>query len=373
MFIKHENSDSLLHFRAFNFYNNRMEKSIQEYLSSISEENLYDPMTGVYNKDVFLSVCSLLIKQEIPFALYIIDFDNFKKVNDTYGHQVGDKALTNCANVIKYSVGDKGLVCRYGGDEFAVVAPRITERTDAWQIARDFSQEMRNRPQDYLVNAFPNGRITFTTGSARYPLDATSLNDLFHLADKALYRGKFKGKNCFIIYDPKLHKNIDISAHSNKMNQISMIKFTFNMFAIHDDTMKALSNVVNFTGNYFQDAFITYFDSDGDHLLFENENNDKQFHYESIDPNIYNMTSFQTHMTLYYNDLLGDPKNNHLLDLMRVASIRTMMIYRCTDKKGNNAFLCVYANRDKIWSEEEDCCYESIAQLLSLLNKKNLK
>lgn len=182
-----------------------MEKSIQEYLSSISEENLYDPMTGVYNKDVFLSVCSLLIKQEIPFALYIIDFDNFKKVNDTYGHQVGDKALTNCANVIKYSVGDKGLVCRYGGDEFAVVAPRITERTDAWQIARDFSQEMRNRPQDYLVNAFPNGRITFTTGSARYPLDATSLNDLFHLADKALYRGKFKGKNSGFLPDAVWH------------------------------------------------------------------------------------------------------------------------------------------------------------------------
>ncbi len=190
-----------------------MEKSIQEYLNSLPQESLYDPMTLVYTKDVLLSICSLLIKKKIPYALFIIDFDNFKKVNDTYGHQIGDKALIECADLIKRNIADKGLVCRYGGDEFAVVAPYINSKQEAWEMARNYTQDMRNHPKDYLKDAFPNGCITFTTGCARYPENATSLNELIQLADKALYRGKFKGKNCYIIYDPALHKNIDTNLY----------------------------------------------------------------------------------------------------------------------------------------------------------------
>ena len=190
MFIKHENSDSLLHFRAFNFYNNRMEKSIQEYLSSISEENLYDPMTGVYNKDVFLSVCSLLIKQEIPFALYIIDFDNFKKVNDTYGHDAGDKVLKAISKVFREEMGDKYMAARWGGEEFLLLFPDTNGDAAFIKLC-----EIRRKIKDVVVTKGEEEiRVTMTFGLAEYDYSG-SYEGMLTNADQKLYRGKEDGRD----------------------------------------------------------------------------------------------------------------------------------------------------------------------------------
>ena len=82
-----------------------------------------DELTKVFKRDVIVSYVEKLISENIPFDISILDVDNFKYVNDGYGHLVGDKALIEIAKRIEELLGDQGVVGRYGGDEFIMVAP----------------------------------------------------------------------------------------------------------------------------------------------------------------------------------------------------------------------------------------------------------
>lgn len=175
-----------------------MNNILTKILETIPSESIFDTMTETYAKDILFLYGNELIKNKIPFALYFVDFDNFKKVNDGVGHVKGDEALHDCAKVLKESVGESGYIFRYGGDEFAIVCENVTTRDEEWAIPRAFSQAIRKNTFDYLADVFSEGRVTVTTGACRYPFDAEEFDELVKLADKALYRGKNKGKNCLL-------------------------------------------------------------------------------------------------------------------------------------------------------------------------------
>lgn len=158
-----------------------------------------DPLTGLYNRGFLneslpreLDIAN--IKGE-PTALLMIDVDNFKPINDVFGHQEGDRILIFLAKVIAKSLREMDLACRYGGEEFALILPR-TDINAAVQLAQRLKDKlalMSDSHQPALAR-----KITLTIGVAVAPEQARTAEGLVLIADKRLYIGKAKGRNCIV-------------------------------------------------------------------------------------------------------------------------------------------------------------------------------
>ncbi|MBR1470428.1 MAG: GGDEF domain-containing protein [Lachnospiraceae bacterium] len=171
--------------------------------------NVLDSLTGLVLRPYIIEFVQSLVKDGVPFTFAIMDLDNFKFINDTYGHKVGDGVLMGVAHdLIDYLEGF-GIAGRFGGDEFLFVNLRDITYDDVklcYQgIYENFTVLRKNVK---LENCSPF--ITGTVGSATYPTDAQDYDSLFALIDKTLYRGKTKGRNCYIIYVESKHKDIQI-------------------------------------------------------------------------------------------------------------------------------------------------------------------
>ncbi|QUH24690.1 GGDEF domain-containing protein [Serpentinicella alkaliphila] len=175
-------------------YNQKMEKQLsnmQLKQESIIVSNQYDTMTTAYNKKAILEVLnSLLSLVKKPMSVLMIDIDNFKQINDTYGHIVGDNCIKNVVDIMQNSVRKADYIGRYGGDEFLVVLPN-TSSDEAKSIAEKLRTKIIQQ-SDY--------NITISVGIACYPEDGNKTTELIEKADKGLYASKRKGKNsvCYI-------------------------------------------------------------------------------------------------------------------------------------------------------------------------------
>ncbi|MBQ0050729.1 MAG: GGDEF domain-containing protein [Treponema sp.] len=193
-----------------------------------------DSLTGLFDRTEIESHVVSLIKKNVPFVFAVIDIDNFKNVNDGYGHTVGDQVIKVIAKKLKSGVGDRGMVGRFGGDEFIVVAENITEYDDSWKFCRSIFDHING----VEIENYPGLFITVTLGLSRFPCDASTYDEIFETADKALYRGKIKGRSCFIIYLAEKHK--DIKLLSSKDTSI-------NSMQRHADIFSSLNNAKTFS------------------------------------------------------------------------------------------------------------------------------
>jgi diguanylate cyclase (GGDEF)-like protein len=126
----------------------------------------------------------------------MVDVDNFKTINDRYGHGIGDQVLQQVAEALKASVRGVDLVCRYGGEEFCILLPH-TDAQDAFEAAERFRQAIACRP----LTGIP---VTASFGTSSIYLGARELHDLLDQADKALYAAKREGRNRVVLWDPSL-------------------------------------------------------------------------------------------------------------------------------------------------------------------------
>lgn len=172
-------------------------------------EFMLDPLTGLVSRAHMLGFVEALIGEGVPFTFGMLDLDNFKFINDTYGHHVGDGVLADVAKDLAEYLDGFGVAGRFGGDEFLFVDLR--DRSYAEKKA--FLNDMYVGPGVVRKNvALPDCSpfITGTVGCATFPDDAADYDTLFSLIDKTLYRGKVKGRNCYIIYVEEKHKDIQI-------------------------------------------------------------------------------------------------------------------------------------------------------------------
>lgn len=160
------------------------EQRLRNVISSVA---VTDSLTGLPNRRRFHEAYPVSIEDAIsnntPLALMLIDFDNFKQINDLEGHPAGDDKLRDVAQSLQSVVRQEDLVARYGGDEFIVVAPHST-RSDARMLA------------ERLRNAAQAGGASVSIGVAVFPEDAQDRDALIEAADAALYRAKAAGRNC---------------------------------------------------------------------------------------------------------------------------------------------------------------------------------
>ena len=180
--------------------------------------SLFDKLTRIFLREGI----ETLIRNELasvsprPFTIIIIDVDNFKTINDMYGHLFGDHILKAIASMLKEFSLDCN-VGRIGGDEFLIQDFTSQEYEALWTKLHALLERIRKF--DY-VSTYKNADIskvkledfhaTVTAGVVCFPKDGETYDSLFLKADKALYRGKRKGRNCYIIYDDEKHKNISV-------------------------------------------------------------------------------------------------------------------------------------------------------------------
>ncbi len=178
-----------------------------EALKTVRLEALHDSLTGLLSRPAILALIRDLIRLKTPFRLGILDLDNFKNINDHYGHHSGDRVLSQLGADLREYVGDAGLVGRFGGDEFLIVTLRDIDYSEAHRFYKELFDGERVLRRTLRFEG-ESHFITATVGSAAFPADADSYEAVFALADKTLYRGKTKGRNCFILYVPSKHESL---------------------------------------------------------------------------------------------------------------------------------------------------------------------
>ncbi len=184
--------------------NKLLNKFLEEYALEIRRNAMKDALTGLYNRSYAENRITRLLKTGHSGALFMIDLDNFKCINDTYGHIAGDRALKRFADSLKKCADRRDIVCRIGGDEFVVFY------TD--QIDRD---ELKKKAQEMLelltevLREMGYGQITSVSiGVALHPCDGTGYEALYSNADKALYYVKKNGKNDYSFYSEEQQESL---------------------------------------------------------------------------------------------------------------------------------------------------------------------
>ncbi len=172
-------------------------KAIYKYTKDLEYYATRDPLTDLYNQRMFWELLGYEVgragRHLQEFGVMVLDLDNFKTVNDRYGHSFGDAFLQAFARLLHQAVRQGDMIVRYGGDEFAVILPDAGE-SQAYQVAQRVAE---------LLEAFhldtPDGtRIKATTsiGIAIFPEHGDNPRDLFLVADNMMYKAKRTGKNC---------------------------------------------------------------------------------------------------------------------------------------------------------------------------------
>lgn len=170
-------------------------KAIHKYTQDMEYYATRDPLTDLYNRRVFSELFEYEVarakRQGYSFALLMIDLDNFKLINDTHGHAVGDRYLQAFAQTLRHGLRPGDILARYGGDEFVAVLPDMLP-----EAAADAAQRLRRAIADLRVRAGDETLAgSASLGLAVYPLHADNARDLFLFADSMLYKAKAAGKN----------------------------------------------------------------------------------------------------------------------------------------------------------------------------------
>ena len=179
----------------------------QDYLDIAYHDKLYqqaicDPLTGLLNRTYFQHELSKFIslssRHQHTFAVIMLDIDFFKKVNDTYGHDVGDNVLKMVAKILTRNTRGHDVVARFGGEEFSVILPE-TALHGAVVVAERIKMAVES------FNFEPLGCprcVTVSIGIGEFPTTGMATEELLKCADAALYAAKASGRNCICIAKP---------------------------------------------------------------------------------------------------------------------------------------------------------------------------
>lgn len=161
-------------------------------------KSITDDLTGAYNRRFFMDELSRLISAPTGgnsrFSIIQFDLDDFKSVNDTYGHAAGDQILRMVANVCQQHARINGVFARLGGEEFAFLL-RNLDTTAAFNFAERIRQAVYNSPID---NDGRHISISISSGVSSYAPSLT-IDDMLRLGDLAMYQAKANGKNCVVV------------------------------------------------------------------------------------------------------------------------------------------------------------------------------
>jgi two-component system, cell cycle response regulator len=182
----------------------RIKAQETDYYKELSNR---DELTKISNFRHFSYVLQLEIDRQLryhrPLTLLIIDIDDFKRCNDMHGHLTGDLVLVKVASLLTTQIRSCDFVARYGGDEFTVILPEISEK-EALAVCRRIMKSIEQCEfQSFEKESI--GPLSVTIGIASFPQNANDSKELIEKADRAMYAGKRAGKNRVCIFDDKIN------------------------------------------------------------------------------------------------------------------------------------------------------------------------
>ena len=168
-------------------------RHLNGYLALLNNQIKRDGLTGLYNRRTFNYVMKEWFDHHMQFSIILLDIDDFKEVNDTYGHLVGDDVLRHLSSTMQETCREEDLCFRYGGEEFAILTT-VQNDHDAFKIAERLRIKFSLEPN-------PIGHpITISFGISSYQKEDQNYYEMVKRADSALYQSKMNGRNRTTIY-----------------------------------------------------------------------------------------------------------------------------------------------------------------------------
>lgn len=194
----------------------RLQKEVNAKTLELKELAFKDPLTGLPNRrflnDHFPNIIKEIVANKSLGAFIYFDLDNFKSINDTIGHDVGDQMLASIADRLERNKDHDDIVLRLGGDEFAIIVPSLVSHEElkrkAEAILHNTQQSLSIRHRDFKQST--------SLGITLIPDHGTQVLELMQYADVALYEAKRRGKNQYVIFDDSMHKQ-SVDTHNEEM------------------------------------------------------------------------------------------------------------------------------------------------------------
>ena len=313
-------------------------------IDEISLEEILDPLTGVLSRAYSMKFVQALISQRVPFSYTMLDLDNFKFINDSFGHGAGDQVLETVAGKLAEVTEGFGLVGRFGGDELLLIDLKHIEIGEK----EAFFEELYTAGQAVRFEMeLPGGSvlITGTAGCATFPADADNFNDLFGQADKMLYLGKSRGRNCYHIYEEDKHKDIEISelARNGVFTDMQRLRLDTEKT---EGTEKKLKAVMPYLAEILKTHDLLYVREDGrmKSVMDPSYDGDASDLSRLMEEDVYaeaSMEPVKEHSPLFYGAL-----KDKGLDSVLVIRIRKK-------DKISGYLVCAVERSHRIWQENE--------------------
>ncbi|GAB4421335.1 MAG: hypothetical protein OHK0032_17110 [Thermodesulfovibrionales bacterium] len=186
---------------ALTHHFNKLLDTVSEYYQRLEELSYRDPLTGLYNRRKFEEFLEYEVyrskRYSHHFSIVMLDIDNFKNINDTFGHPGGDMVLKEIASLIEQNIRYSDIAARVGGDEFAVILPE-TEIRNGMVVAEKLRRLISETPLS-VVSGNVMAHASF--GIAEFPLNGEAVNELLTACDVALYRAKHLGRNKVVMIE----------------------------------------------------------------------------------------------------------------------------------------------------------------------------
>lgn len=343
-----------------------------DFFRKINMQYAYDFLTKTLNKEAILGYAEYLVEQKKPFALFFLDLDHYKSINDTLGHQVGDIVLARTAKQIMEDLAEVGIVGRFGGDEFICIVEDIINYDEIWQLARKVSQGIRFLKINELKDKLWIASLTSTIGVARYPLDAVSFNELLEASDKALYRGKHKGRNCFIIYNDILHSSIKKSQEGKQYTSEQLLNYIYEeLSGCGKNILAGMKRLLGFFYDYFNIEGITLVENE---KVLETYANGKFSQYDVIHKEYYDLVGLSHDGMVILNN------RNHLTEISQELyesflqqNVRATMIFDCKTSRSSHGYLRIDMARERVWTYEERIIFLTLARTYAIYKELRIK
>lgn len=328
------------------------------YFKGLKTKHIFDSLTGAVSREYALGYIKSLTKSKTPYLLHLVDIDNFKLVNDELGHKTGDLILKKVVETILEITKNTSIIGRYGGDEFLIITPNISDYNEVWKYTKTVFEYVRNKN----IPSALGSTITLTAGAACYPKDFVEFDQLFSKIDKALYRGKQKGRNCFIIYDEEKHKNIDVNNTNEQLTDI--FDHVYSVLMNNNTLQNRMEEITRYIGDIYNLSFYKINNDNSITTLYSKEN----INLPNINPE-YNEKILKNKKNFLINDysILKDTDINYHTYCWD-NNIKALATFKLEAYGIDYGYLyIVHYHMKRIWQREDKILFSYLAKILSLV------